>query len=82
MECPSCCGEGCSHCDDGYFQIKQCPREFIGYEFIEAINLACMNDLLPVAGGLMDQTPWFLQLKRVFASDCSQIQNERTESNV
>lgn len=78
IACPVCGELGCGFCDDGYFEIVGCPKEYLGGDFIEAVNLATMSSVaLPVAGGLMDQTPWFLQLVRTIDSECSRIEHEQ-----
>ena len=48
---------------------------------IEAINTAslCGGGILPVAGGLMDQSDWFLNLWQSLKSDEARIDAERTE---
>lgn len=78
--CPLCGERGCDQCEDGYFQLDGCPRQYLGTEFIEAVNLAVTpGGALPVAGGLLDQSHWFLQLKRTIDGECSRIESDRAE---
>ena len=76
-------GEICEECDgEGYVQINECPREMVGSEMVDAINVAgmCSNGLLPVTGGLLDQSAWFLSLLESLNSETARIEAERLES--
>lgn len=85
--CPVCdeTGQGpggrCEYCRDGYFLLDHCPREFIGFGFAEAVNLAGMSGGgdWPVTGGLLDQSAWFVNLKRVLDNEQGRIQIEQME---
>jgi hypothetical protein len=48
---------------------------------IEAVNIAgsCSNGYMPVAGGLMDQSAWFISLWQTLNSDQAKIQSEQME---
>lgn len=91
IQCPICGGSGtegkgqkgepipCQHCRKGEIHIDRCPREMIGGEMTEAVNIAgmCGNGDWPVNGGLMSQAAWFLDLKQTLDSDVNAIQNEK-----
>ena len=87
IECPVCNGTGigrygsCDHCTDGHFLLGDCPREIIGSEMIEAINLAsmCGQGDWPISGGLLNQSAWFLALKQQLDSEQSKIESEQVE---
>jgi hypothetical protein len=72
---------GCSQCEDGYFQLKQCPRRYVGNELTNAINLAsmCGSGDWPVVGGLLDQSSWFLELKQTIESEDNKIANAKMD---
>ena len=72
-------GQLCKHCRDGQIQISECPRRYIGNEFTNAINLAtmCGGGDWPVAGGLLDQSAWFLDLKQRLDNENNRIEAER-----
>lgn len=61
--------------------ISECPREYVGGEMIHAINLAsmCGGGDWPVAGGLLDQSSWFVSLKQHCRNERSKLEAE--ESN-
>lgn len=75
-------GEPCPACDgNGWFEMDQCPRRFVGQEITEAINTAsmCGNGTLPIAGGLMDQSAWFLSVWQELRNEETRIDNERSK---
>lgn len=74
----SVCGE-CGGC--GFISLYECPREFVGQELTEAINIAslCGNGVLPVSGGLMDQSAWFLSVWQQLQSEQAKIDAEEAE---
>lgn len=77
IECPICDGVGCHECCDGKFAIA-CPRQFCS-DMVIAINIAtgCKNGVLPVAGGLLDQSNWFFELWQTLESEHSKIEKEK-----
>lgn len=69
-------------CDgEGTIEIDQCPRKYIGVEITEAVNVAslCGNGILPVSGGLLDQSAWFVNLWNQLQHDQNQIESDITE---
>ena len=75
-------GRPCDECGgSGMIDIRECPRRFVGNEITEAINVAglCGNGILPVAGGIMDQSAWFVALWQQLQSDQSEIDAEEME---
>ena len=78
IECQECGGQGCSECEDGYFSLTQCPSEFIGQDLISDIRLITATEHhLPVAGGLLDQSAWWFELKTLLASEENRVQAEQ-----
>tara|TARA_R110002167_G_scaffold115982_2_gene290656 strand:+ start:3143 stop:3481 length:339 start_codon:yes stop_codon:yes gene_type:complete len=86
VACPACDETGftnsglpCEHCDGGSFLVDCCPRETVGFEISEAINLAGFADkgLLPSAGGLLDQSAWWMSVYRHFTNEQSRIESEK-----
>jgi hypothetical protein len=66
LACPHCDDRGCKHCDDrGTFEIKECPNRYCG-DIVEAIGLSEMfgKGLPPIAGGVLDQSAWFVDFHR------------------
>lgn len=80
IECPSCDGEGCEECQDGYFTITECPAKFIGSELIQDIQIvsACEHHL-PVVGGLLDQSAWWFELKETLRREENRIQDDQSK---
>lgn len=74
-------GMGCDKCDGGYFTVD-CPREFCS-SLNDEINIASMasKGFLPVAGGLLDQSSWFLQLLSTLDEEHMLLDNERFDAN-
>ena len=64
IECPECGGTGCDECSDGWFTVTECPTQYIGQELIQDIRIVGSPDnFLPVAGGLLDQSAWWFELR-------------------
>ena len=70
----------CQHCKDGFVEIPECPMEYVGGEFIDAANMASLSGKgdWPVAGGLLDQSAWFVSLVQRLRSERDRIDSERT----
>lgn len=70
VECPECHGKGCEDCEDGWITFQGCPNEYASEMFpaIELIDIF-RQGVPPVAGGALDQTPWFLQAVRQLRAD-------------
>ena len=78
IECPSCAGEGCKECQDGYFSVTECPTKYIGQEMISDIQIVAATDQhLPVAGGLLDQSAWWFELRGLLKSEENRVQEEQ-----
>lgn len=80
IECPSCDGEGgeCLQCNDGFVDVIGCPNAYCR-EVSQVATLGDMlgNGLLPVAGGVLDQSAWFIQAVRMLQRDEDKIKYER-----
>lgn len=78
IECPVCGGTGCEHCVDGYFTLTECPSRYIGAELISDIQIvSCSEHHLPVTGGILDQSAWWLELKTLLRNEETRIQEEQ-----
>lgn len=70
IECPSCNGLGCKACDDGRFTVGECPNKFCS----DVANVAGLAELFyeglpPVAGGVLDQSAWFVNAARFLRNE-------------
>jgi hypothetical protein len=80
MQCTECGGEGCQHCDEGWYMIKECPSKYIGQELISDIQIVSASDQhLPVSGGLLDQSAWWFELRQLLRSEEHKITEEQME---
>lgn len=71
---------GCEQCHDGFFEVTECPMKFIGSELADQIQIVGMSEYhLPVAGGLLDQSGWFIELKTALASEERLIEEEKNK---
>lgn len=71
-------GKDCEHCEDGYFKITQCPSTFIGQDLISDIQIVSASEThLPVAGGLLDQSAWWFELRSLLRSEEHRISEEQ-----
>jgi hypothetical protein len=61
LKCPACNGAGCGHCDDGQIRVDRCPHAVVTRDVWAAFQAAQMAEkgVLPVAGGMLDQTQSF-----------------------
>ena len=82
IECPLCDGsaDGCEHCVGGYFRLAICARRYV-QDIVAAVNIAthASAGLLPCAGGLLDQSAWFLDLLTAINNEQNRIDSERLE---
>lgn len=75
--CPTCDGAGCENCHGGEFE-PGCPYEFLrGY--YEAIEMASMSTdgLLPMSGGIMDQSAWFMRFRAHMTHEEELVKSEQ-----
>jgi hypothetical protein len=75
-----CGGEGgeCEYCEDGYFKVTECPTKYIGQELIQDIHLIGATDQhLPVAGGLLDQSAWWFELRNLLKLEEHRVESEK-----
>lgn len=81
IECPSCGGYGCEHCDEGFFKLTQCAKQFVDDALIEAVNACSFADkgFLPATGAMLDQANWFCELWVAVGNEQIAIDNERLE---
>jgi hypothetical protein len=80
MECPHCGGGGCGLCQDGVVWVNECPQPHIA-PVIGALKMIAMAEKghLPVGGGVLDQSQWFMEAYRCFTDDVAQIKAESNE---
>ena len=83
--CPTCDermvidGEDCPACNGfGYFTLDKPPIDFVGWELMDAIRIIglCGDGVLPIAGGLLDQSAWFVDVWQLLRSDEAKFQAE------
>lgn len=80
IECPMCGGDGCSECEDGQYTVDQCPSRYIGSELIGDIEIVIASkDHLPVAGGLLDQSAWWFELRQRLQAEENRIESDRAK---
>lgn len=62
-------------------QIDACPRAYVGHDITDAVNMAgmCRNGIMPIPGGLLDQSAWFVDLWQRMDSERAKIDAERIE---
>lgn len=78
VQCPNCEGDGCTECDEGYFKFTECPSRFIGADLIADIQVVTASEQhLPVAGGLLDQSAWWFELRQLLKSEENRVQDEQ-----
>lgn len=78
IECPSCGGMGCKHCDnDGSFDLTECPqiRTRETFDFVELADVY-EKGLPPRIGGSLDQAQWFVSACRFFWSEKGTLKRE------
>jgi hypothetical protein len=55
-----------------------CAKRYVGSELVKAINLASLADKhLPAAGGILDQSAWFVDLWTTIQNEQNKIDAER-----
>jgi len=83
IECVRCDGKGCDQCEDGFFVLDKCPREYIGYEFGKAVNFCSLAEkgFLPCSGGLLDQSAWWVDLFQKLTIETEAIQRENSDGS-
>lgn len=79
MTCPICDGRGCDACDGGDFQ-PGCPHLFVN-DVLDVVEMAAMSaeGMLPIAGGIVDQSAWFMRFRALLATEANHILEERWE---
>ena len=78
VQCPICEGDGCGECKNGWYEISECPSKYIGSELIDDIRIVTASEQhLPVAGGLLDQSAWWFELRSRLQTEERRIQDEK-----
>jgi hypothetical protein len=77
IECPNCYGKGCDLCDNGNITMTECPQKVANHAFkaLPFFDMASKGHL-PVAGGVYDQSKWFVEAYRLYTSDIETIKAE------
>lgn len=81
MTCTICEGAGCDECKQtGNMLITECGRKATRH-LVSAVNMAmhAAKGTLPVAGGILDQSAWFVALWNAFDNDMAMIRKEDSE---
>lgn len=84
IECVECDGldEQCPACGgSGSWSLTECPRRFVGNAITETVNLISHAEkgVMPVAGGLLDQSAWFTEAWNRLTGEINRIDAERME---
>lgn len=62
-----------------FWKLTDCPKRFTA-EIVDAINAAQLADShLPVAGGTLDQSAWWIALWQSFRQSVNRIETESIE---
>lgn len=79
IACSSCNEAGCDECgQSGYIELTGCPKEMIDRGLLRAIRMADLmkQGLPPVAGGVLDQSAWFVSFYECFRSEQNRAEAE------
>lgn len=89
LECTACDGtaktrdsEVCKQCNGtGVFELTECPQKYVGSDMIYDLNIAsaCRDGVMPVSGGLMEQSAYWFDLWTTLESEQARIDRERME---
>jgi len=78
IQCPVCEGDGCDYCSGGWYEVSECPSKYIGTELIDDIRIVTASEQhLPAAGGLLDQSAWWFELRQSLQAEERRIQDEK-----
>lgn len=82
IECPSCFGHGCDHCNDGQWDLRGCPNAYCR-DLSTAIRLADLFEkgLPPVSGGSLEQSVTFVEFVQRLAYEEQLIKAERNAND-
>lgn len=79
IACQSCNEAGCDDCGQtGYIELTSCPKRMVDRGTLQAIRMADLmkEGLPPVAGGVLDQSAWFVNFYEVFRSEQNRAEAE------
>ena len=79
IACPACNEAGCDDCGEtGYVELTTCPKQCIEPSLLRAIRMADLmkQGLPPVAGGVLDQSAWFVSFYECFRSEENRAEAE------
>jgi hypothetical protein len=66
--------------NEGWYTVDECPSKFIGQDLISDIQVVSASEQhLPVAGGLLDQSAWWFELRQLLRSEEHKITEEQME---
>lgn len=87
IDCPVCNGDpppeaagGCRQCgQEGRIEITDCPHKRVPRETDELIQLCefARHGNLPVSGGTLDQTRWFLDAYQFYLAERSRLKQAK-----
>jgi hypothetical protein len=83
IECVACDGSGCERCHDGRVTITTCPKTLVDQTTLDVVRLcdARRDGILPIAGGLLDQSATAVQAMEFYLSDVNRIEADIYERN-
>ena len=79
LACSGCNETGCDACgQSGYVELTSCPKQMIDRGLLRAIRMADLmrEGLPPVAGGVLDQSAWFVSFYECFRSEQNRAEAE------
>lgn len=77
VACPVCDGSGCDACDGGDFE-PGCPYEFLrGYYSVIEMAGMTTDGMLPVSGGVMNQSAWFMRFRSQMTHETNLVREEQ-----
>ena len=82
VECGELVREPCRQCGgEGMIAISECPKTSVGHAITEAVNVAglCGGGILPIHGGLLDQSAWFVDLWQTLKGEEARIDAQKAE---
>lgn len=61
------------------WKLTECPRQYVA-DIVDAVNLAQLADShLPVSGGVLEQSAWWVGCYMALRSDMNQIEADKID---
>ena len=72
----------CEACDEGTVHLRRCPHALAptwAKRVCELAMWASSHGVMPVAGGLHDQSNWYMEAQRIVLSEKQRIEAEERQ---